>query len=546
MKRLSPQIKRHHGTLIIMIIALIVNSLIGLVSPMVTGNIIDALPQKDLSRIVFFVLLLLLSSVAQSFIGYLQSKKATEFAQSFGIDLRLALAAKLRHAELSEFTVRPIGELTNRVDSDVQSVVAVFLTILPSAVSALSLVWMLIILPILNWRLALVPYFFIPLWFLSLLVSAEKISTTTKSISEARDKFDTVLTEDLSFRGILRVKMFGMYAKDAQRMHSALSDVASLFFKKLRLSFPINLFQTLISAGAAGSVLLLGSWLIIRGELSIGVLVAFLGLMSRTFAPIGAIANMQLQMVSLTGIFDRFFELFDLASETSGENAPGVPFVVFKNISFSYGSKQVLDQVTATIPRGSRVALMGPSGVGKTTLAYLLMRLYKPTSGDIYLGGQPIETIDLESFRRTVNYVPQEHGLFTGTIRQNLIYGCEDVSADEINNVLNICALSTFIKDLPAGLESFVGTEGSMLSGGQRQRLVLARALLTGPKILILDEATSAMDHDTEEYVLASIEKELPETTIILISHRRPTIAREVIFLGGSTRPSAGACVLSG
>ena len=523
-RQIAPLLRPHVGDIVLIAVLLLVASGLGMFLPILTGRIIDALPTGNIRIIVLLVAIQLVVGLVQAAVGYVQNRVSSAFSLGLGTKLRIALASKLQRAHLGQFISRPIGEITNRLDGDVQSVVSSILGISPSFVAACGLLWMLVVLPLLNWRLAIVACAFIPLWFIALLPAGPRLSRFTKSISEARDRLDTAISETLGFRGILRAKSLVAYAKDLRRISESLSDFSRLYLARLTAGLPVTMAQAVLSSIAPAAVLLVGAWLIVHRECSTGILVAFLGLMGRAYGPVATLAGLHLQLVSLRGVFDRFFELLDMESEPDHGQSYTANDLRFDNVSFGYDGRPVLNRVSLQFRRASRTHIMGASGAGKTTLAYLMLRLYQPSAGTIFLGSRALSEVAINDLRRTVAFVPQEPNLVTGSVIENVAYGCESSDAGDVRAILKVCQLSADIANLPEDVEANIGAEGARLSGGQRQRMMIARALLAQPKILVLDEATSALDSATETALLNGITQLNPDMTLIVISHRTPEI----------------------
>jgi ABC-type multidrug transport system fused ATPase/permease subunit len=284
-------------------------------------------------------------------------------------------------------------------------------------------------------------------------------------------------------------------------------------------------------------VLALGAYWVIRGQWSLGSLLAFIAYLAYVFGPAQFLASANLQLQNARAALERVSALYDIILEEdigAGEKAERLRGEIeFKNVSFSYNDREpVLDQISFHIRPGERVAIVGPSGVGKTTLVSLILRFYKPSAGEIYFDGRPAEDYELGSLRRRIGYVSQSVLLTSGTVGENLRYGNPEAGEEEIVRAAIVADIHDFIESLPGGYETEIGEKGVRLSEGQKQRLSLARALVKDPDILVLDEPTSALDSQTEKTIFQSLPSVIKNKSLFVVAHRLSTIMNaDRIFL---------------
>ena len=501
---------------------LISGTALGTLSAILTGKTIDALYARSLGFVVALVTVQMFASLLQSLVGYLQNRFTIGFSQGLGRDLRVALASKIQHANIESFNAQTLGAITNRVDGDVWSLTLSVEAAVPALVSIISVAWLVVVLPFLNWKLSLLAYVFMPLWFVLAGKSGSALAPVSRKLSVIRDAFDNIITETLRLPGVLRVKNFIQYESDGRRLYEVLSDLRAAAFEQNSVRLPYSLAQGALLTVSSGAIFLFGSWLVIQKQCTIGTLVALVALLARLYGPLASVSGFQAQLVSMAMVIDRVIEMLGIPQERTNGNQVRQFAISMRNVSFAFGKNEVLRNVNLHVGIGDRVVIQGESGSGKTTLAYLLLCLYRPTSGVIYLGEESIEKLDINDVRRSIIYVGQQPGLHRGTVRENLLYGNPEAAEEYVDEIIEMCQLTHVINELPLGLDTILDQDGSRLSTGQRQRLMIARALLVGPRILILDEATNGLDREMESKLLDVLHFRFPTMTIVHICHRPP------------------------
>ncbi|MCS7059939.1 MAG: ABC transporter ATP-binding protein [Anaerolineae bacterium] len=492
----------------------LVNSVSGMALPFSPGEIMLAL-------VIVFVLRALVDIVSQ----YLLNRTA----ESVTLDLRSDVYRHLQKLGLSFYTARRTGELVSRLSSDVTVVrnalvnnVATLLSNILSVVGAAALILMV------NWRLTLVVLIVLPAATLIAVGYGRAIRPLSRQVQDKLAESSSVAEEAIS--GVRVVKSFGREEYETARFETA---ARATFRAALRLATIRSTFGPLIGLMfffALLAILWFGSQEVSAGRLSAGDLVAFLLYGSIIAGSVGVLAQIFSQLQEAVGATQRLFEILDTPCDVcdSPHARPiGVAQgrITFERVSFAYESGiEVVRDVDLDIAPGEIVALVGPSGAGKSTLFNLIPRFYDPTGGAVKLDGVDLREITLASLRANIGIVPQETVLFSGTVRENILYGRLDATESEMIAAAQAANAHDFIVDLPQGYDTPVGERGVKLSGGQRQRIAIARAVLKDPRILLLDEATSSLDSESEGLVQEALGRLMQGRTTIIIAHRLSTV----------------------
>jgi ATP-binding cassette subfamily B protein len=519
---------------------IVVGSVIGLMPPLFAKWIIDvAIPKHDMGLVGFNVAGMVVSAVTGGVIGVYQGYLNSLVGEGIMRDIRTTLVAHLHRMPLSFFTGTKTGEIMNRVSSDVDNIDNVVTGTLVSIVTNIAtMVTTVVTVFILDWRLALVSLAIIPLMIIPLSPVGRRMYDIRKETREKRDEIESITQETLSISGITLIKSFVREPFERARFSKAGTELMTL---EIRLAMVGRWFIASINAmviiGPA-LVWLAGAWLAIKGGVTVGTIVAFVGYLGRLYTPASALAGVQVQIVSALAVFERIFAYLDMKPE--GDEKPNA--VVLANVSgdvrfddvyFNYSEdRTALDGVTFHIEPGQMAAFVGPSGAGKTTITQLVPRFYDPQRGSVRIDGVDVRDVTLASLRENIGIVTQETYLFHDTIAANLRYAREDASDEQMIAAAKAANIHEFIAGLPLGYKTVVGERGHKLSGGERQRLAIARVLLKNPCILILDEATSALDSNTEALIQAALVPLMQGRTSLVIAHRLSTILNaDVIFV---------------
>src|SRR5260221_3926946 len=423
-------------------------------------------------------------------------------------DLRRDVYTHLQRLSLRWYTSTRIGDIMSRFNNDIGGIQNVVTgTFVSIASNVLTILVTLLTMAVINWQLTIVAIFIVPLF----VVPTRRVGTLRKRISRATQEklgeMSAFLQETLSISGAVLVKSFVRQHHEATRFDGINRDLRQLQMRQALIGRWF--FMSILLFGTLGPALIywFGGLQVLRvlpGPLEIPALVAFVALLGRLYTPAGSVMNVWVDVQSSAALFDRIFEYLDEPVEVSSE--PGAPAlreavgrIRFDHVSFGYiPGRLALDDVLFEIAPGQLAALVGPSGAGKTTITYLVPRFYDPDAGTVSIDGHDLRALDLRSIGEQFGIVTQETYLFHTTIRENIAYGRLGASTAEVEAAARAANIHDFIAGLPDGYETVVGERGYKLSGGEKQRVAIARVVLKNPRILILDEATSSLDSQSE------------------------------------------------
>jgi ABC-type multidrug transport system fused ATPase/permease subunit len=439
---------------------------------------------------------------------------------------RLNLLRHLQRLSAEYHDNRPLGDTLHRLQIDVDQVGTLSGEVIPSAlrmVTVFSLVMTTML--VLNYRLTAIVLPLLPVFIIVRRHFHNRLRQASDSVQEQSGKMIEFLEEHLS--AIVQVQLLSCEQREARRFaRLSVRAVRAQVKRRATELFFSSLLYLIIVMGMA-SVLCYGGYQVIVGTLTAGGLVAFYGYTLQLFVPLYGVVDIYSKLQRAGASVRRLMEITEadaILNDHPGARAlePGTSGAVeLKEVSFSYHpDRPVLDAFNLRVNPGERVALAGTSGNGKSTIARLMARLYECRAGTVLVAGMDVRDIKLKSLRSSVIFVPQDPVLFDVTLRENLLYGNPHATQDELEKVTRLAQLETVIRRLPKGLDESLGPRGNRLSGGERQRVALARALLQHPKVLILDECTSALDEPTEQRLLRGLHTYLQDVTTIIISHR--------------------------
>ncbi|MGD0707962.1 MAG: ABC transporter ATP-binding protein [Anaerolineaceae bacterium] len=563
-----------------MLVMILVTTGLALLNPLILRDLIDrTIPSGDINRLILLAIALLLIPGISGVINIFQRRLNVRVGEGVIYDLRLALYSKLQRMSLRFFTNTKVGELMSRLNNDVigaqNAISNTIVTIVTDVIQAAAV---LIVMLTLEWRLTLISVMIFPLF----LVAARRLGNTLRDVArrqlEANAEMNAMMNETLNIGGALLVKLFGRSNEENDRFEAHAAKVRNIGIDRTVMGTIFFAIIGLLSAVGTALVYGIGGYLVIQHAFTIGTIVAFGSYLGSLYGALQGLANAPVDFATSLVSFERVFEVIDLPVEVDDrpdayilQSARGA--LAFENVSFKYdvGGQNLLsavdrygqmDQVEAAlsgakpereshnnnglseieaavhsqaredaleainfnVEPGQLVALVGPSGAGKTTLTYLIPRLYDPTGGRILIDGHDLRDVTLDSLTTQIGMVTQETHLFHDTIRTNLLYAKLDATQEELVTAASAANIHNFILDLPKGYNTIVGERGYRLSGGEKQRIALARVILKNPRILVLDEATSSLDSESEALIQDALKRVMAGRTSIVIAHRLSTI----------------------
>ncbi|AOL99346.1 MULTISPECIES: multidrug resistance ABC transporter ATP-binding protein/permease BmrA [Bacillus] len=524
-----------YGKLAFALALSVVTTLVSLLIPLLTKQLVDGFSMSNLSgtQIGLIALVFFVQAGLSAYATYALNYNGQKIISG----LRELLWKKLIKLPVSYFDTNASGETVSRVTNDTMVVKELITTHISGFITGIiSVIGSLTILFIMNWKLTLLVLVVVPLAALILVPIGRKMFSISRETQDETARFTGLLNQILP--EIRLVKASNAEDVEYGRGKTGISSLFKLGVREAKVQSLVGPLISLVLMAALVAVIGYGGMQVSSGELTAGALVAFILYLFQIIMPMGQITTFFTQLQKSIGATERMIEILaeeeeDTVTGKQIENAH-LP-IQLDRVSFGYKPDQlILKEVSAVIEAGKVTAIVGPSGGGKTTLFKLLERFYSPTAGSIRLGDEPIDTYSLESWREHIGYVSQESPLMSGTIRENICYGLErDVTDAEIEKAAEMAYALNFIKELPNQFDTEVGERGIMLSGGQRQRIAIARALLRNPSILMLDEATSSLDSQSEKSVQQALEVLMEGRTTIVIAHRLSTVvdADQLLFV---------------
>ncbi|MFH2103959.1 MAG: ABC transporter ATP-binding protein [Chloroflexota bacterium] len=565
---------------------------LSLVSPLIFRQLIDTiLPSKDLNGLTLFALALLLVPLVSGGINVIQRRLNATVGEGVIYDLRVALFARLQRMSLRFFTNTKVGELMSRLNNDVVGAQnAISNTIVGIVTNLVQTLAILAVMLTLEWRLTVVSVLIMPLFILA----ARRLGVVLRDIArrgmDMNAAMNAHMNETLNIGGALLVKLFGRAPEEEDRFRQRARGVRDIGVRRAVVGSTFFVIIGLVSAVGTALVYGLGGWFVIQDTFTIGTIVAFGAYLSTLYGALQGLAGAPVEFSTSMVSFERVFEVIDLPQDIAEKQAASALQDVrgdleFDHVTFNYSideSKLLsevkrygkMDNVTAVLSgdragdgkksrrteadtgpdspepvstsqarevalesisfkasAGQLVALVGPSGAGKTTLTYLIPRLYDPSEGVIRIDGHDLRAVTLDSLAAQIGMVTQETYLFHDTIRTNLTYAKPDATQAEIEAAARAANIHQFITELPEGYDTVAGERGYRLSGGEKQRIALARVILKDPRILVLDEATSHLDSESEALIQEALKRVMAGRTSIVIAHRLSTILAADLIL---------------
>jgi ATP-binding cassette subfamily B protein len=563
MRRIAGFFRPYRPAVVIVLFSILLISLIGIVNPILLKLLIDdAIPNEDFGELVLYCGLMIVLPIISGLIGIGQTYLNNLIGQNVMADLRNALYEHLQKMPLRFFTDTKTGEIQSRLSNDVggvQSVVTetatnVVANVTTAITTIIAMFWI-------SWPLAVLSLVTLP-FFMYLTVRVGRVRREVSGqTQESLSEMTAATQETLSVSGALLTKTFGRQQESIERFRDINLRLARLQLKQVMVGRWFFMIVSVVFSITPAFVYFVAGVLTIQGSANaptIGDIVAFTTLQSRLFFPLGALLGVGVEIAGALALFDRIFGYLDMtpdivdapdAIDLQRDQVRGR--IRFDRVGFRYAgggaagqspASPTVEGIAAAVPftledisfeaePGSLVALVGPSGAGKTTTTYLIPRLYDATAGSVEIDGTDVRRIKLDALGRVIGVVTQETYLFHASVRDNLLFARPDATQDELEAAARAAAIHDRILEFPDGYDTVVGERGYKLSGGEKQRIAIARVLLKDPRILILDEATSSLDTVSERLIQSALERLEAGRTTVAIAHRLSTILRADLIL---------------
>lgn len=543
---------------------ILVEAVLGAAVPLVYREIIDeGIANERTGLIVGLAFVLVGLAVASALVSLTQRWFSARIGEGLIFDLRVRVFDHVQRQPIAFFTRTQTGSLVSRLNSDVIGAQQAFTSTLSNVVgSAATLVATLGAMLVLSWQITVLALVLLPLFLLPARWLAPKLSAITRERYQVDAAMGQTMTERFNVAGAMLVKLFGRPGHESATFARRAGRVRDIGVTSTMYSTVVMVSLTLVAALATALVYGLGGVFVVEGTLAIGTLVALTAYLNRLYGPITALSNAQVDIMTTLVSFERVFEVLDLEPNlTEADDAVDLPSgptsIELRDVAFRYPSASevslaslesveadrlsdepgapLLRDVSFRVEPGQMVALVGPSGAGKTTIASLVPRLYDPTDGQVLLAGADVRGATVASVRDRVGVVSQAAHLFHDTLRANLVYAKPDAADDELEEALRAAQIWDLVAQLPEGLDTVVGDRGHRLSGGEQQRLAIARLLLKDPAVVVLDEATAHLDSESEAAVQEALATALEGRTSLVIAHRLATVrdADEILVVDG-------------
>ena len=555
--------------LLVFLILIIGDALIGVATPVLAGRVINTITRNGEAHVVVQIALVIAGlAVIDAGLSFSQRWYSARIGEGLIYDMRTAVFDHVQRMPLAFFTRTQTGALVSRLNNDVLGAQQAFTSTLSGLVSnVVSLALTAGVMFALSWQITLISIVMLPLFVIPARRIGARLQEITRESYNLNASMNATMTERFNVAGALLVKLFGHPANEDESFRGRAARVRDIGVTSAMYGRAFFVSLTLVASLAQALVYGLGGWFAIKGELSAGTVVTLALLLSRLYGPLTALSNARVDVMSALVSFDRVFEVLDLEPMIAdapdavelGKDARSIEFV---DVHFAYPSAadvslasledvavldtgvspEVLHGVSFRAEPGQMIALVGPSGAGKTTISQLVPRIYDVTSGSVRVGDRDVRTVTQQSLRDRIGVVSQEAHMFHETIRENLLYAAPHATDAQLWRAVDAAQIGDLLRSLPDRLDTVVGDRGYRLSGGEKARLAIARLLLKEPEIVILDEATAHLDSESEAAVQEALANALDGRTSLVIAHRLSTIlnADQVIVV------DAGRVVESG
>ena len=535
------------------LIVIVIQALLGLAPALLFRQIIDkAIPEGNRGLLHVLAAVVIAAAVFSSAMSFFERLYSSRIGEGLIFDLRVKLFDHVSAMPIGFFTRTQTGALMSRLNNDVIGAQRAVTTTLGSVVSnVIVLITTLIAMFYLEWRLTIIGILVLPIFIIPAKRVGRRLSAITRRGFDLNAVMNTQMTERFNVSGALLVKLFGNRKRESKEFSDRASEVRDIGIQSAMYSRTFLIALALVGAIGTALVYWIGGQLVISDAITLGTLVALAALVTRIYEPLTALSSARVDIMTALVSFDRVFEVLDLRNSLDDKDdaidlPPSKGAIEFDHVTFRYPSgseeslasleiglsgsvddgpgAEVLHDVSASILPGQLIALVGPSGAGKTTMSSLVPRLYDVTEGSVRIDGHDVRDLTLDSLRGAVGVVSQDPHLFHDTIAENLRYARHDATDAEIVAACQAAQIHDVIVSLPDGYNTVVGERGHRLSGGEKQRLAIARVLVKAPAIIILDEATSHLDSENESLVQKALATALAGRTALVVAHRLSTI----------------------
>jgi ATP-binding cassette, subfamily B, bacterial len=592
MRRVLSYSKPYRWQIVGMLAMILMTTGLTLLTPLILRDLIDrTIPTGDVNRLVWLALGLLLIPALGGAINVVQRRLNAWVGEGVIYDLRVALYTRLQRMSLRFFTHTKVGELMSRLNNDVVGAQnAISNTIVGILTNIIQATAVLVVMLTLEWRLTLISVVILPLFILAARRMGGQLRQIARQHMEVNAQMNAMMNETLNIGGALLVKLFGRRDQEIERFEDRAVKVRDIGIKRAVTGVSFFVIIGLLSAVGTALVYGIGGYLVIQGAFTVGTIVAFGAYLTSLYSALQGLTNAPVEFATSVVSFERVFEIIDLPEDIiekknafplneirgelefeevgfryesneatllsdvrrfgsmedvtavlsgnsrerapeDGDSVPDSALEVEEEIALSQARDYALKNVSFRVKPGQLAALVGPSGAGKTSLTYLIPRLYDPTQGRILIDGHDLRDVTLASLADQIGMVTQETHLFHDTIRTNLLYAKLDATQKEVEAAAIAANIHNFIKALPEGYDTIVGERGYRLSGGEKQRIALARVILKDPRVLVLDEATSHLDSESEALIQEALKLVMAGRTSIVIAHRLSTILAADLIL---------------
>jgi ATP-binding cassette subfamily B protein len=550
-RRIVAFARPYRRIIIAFLVTVVLDAMTVVITPLLFKVIIDEGVVKGSTKVVVWTAVALAAlAIFDSVLTLIGRYYSSRIGEGLIYDLRTRVFDHVQRMPVAFFTRTQTGSLVSRLNSDVVGAQQAFTSTLSSVVSnVVSLALVLLAMIILSWQITVVALLLLPLFVLPARWVGKRLAAISRESMQLNAAMSQTMTERFNVAGALLVKIFGRPEEESAQFSTKAARVRDIGITSAMLSRIFFTALTTVAALATALVYGMGGVLVIRGALQVGTLVALASLLTRLYGPLTSLSNVQVDIMTALVSFERVFEVLDLPpmvddAPDATELPADADTVEFRDVTFRYPaadevslasleSVAVLDTSTSalvlrgvdfSVPAGAMVALVGPSGAGKTTVTALVSRLYDVTEGAVLVGGVDVRSVTQTSLHRAIGVVTQDAHMFHDTIRANLLYAAPGATSAQLEEACRAAQIWELVEALPDGLDTVVGDRGYRLSGGEKQRMAIARLLLKAPRIVVLDEATAHLDSESEAAVQRALATALEGRTSLVIAHRLSTV----------------------